>query len=226
VRFFYRVTFPDSAVDATASDVVSPQNLQHLRDTVFAQALAISRNDPPLPLPADTRSLGVPLTSQYLVTILASLGDRSFVLTHALTIDTLGRPIVAYGFAVPADEVFGRTVKQVLASQPVLPTTLTRGMRMDSLLAVTVRSPSGKRIYESDNTVSRRYAAVDSLDSRLGALQFEVAIASGAAGQLVIGGLPRSRLPEVLATALVSVALLGLLLYQFRRQEELGRFAR
>jgi signal transduction histidine kinase len=43
------------------------------------------------------------------------------------------------------------------------------------------------------------------------------------AGRLIIGGLPSSRLPEVLATAFVAVSLLGLLLYQFRRQEELGR---
>jgi signal transduction histidine kinase len=50
-----------------------------------------------------------------------------------------------------------------------------------------------------------------------------VAINPAAAGRLIIGGLPRSRLPEVLATAFLAVGLLGLLLYQFRRQEELGR---
>ncbi|MGV3710190.1 MAG: sensor histidine kinase [Gemmatimonas sp.] len=222
-RFFYRVTFADSSLDATASDSATAKSLESIRDTMLAQAFAISRNDPQLPLAATERPPGVPLTSQFLVTILASLGERAYVLTHALSSDTLGKPIVAYGFAVPADEMFGRTVKQVLASQPVLPTTLTRGLRMDSVLAVTIRDPSGRPLYDSDSTVARRYAAVDSLDSRLGAIQFEVAIAPDAAGQLIIGGLPTSRLPEVLATALVSVALLGLLLYQFRRQEELGR---
>jgi signal transduction histidine kinase len=50
-----------------------------------------------------------------------------------------------------------------------------------------------------------------------------VAINPAAASRLIIGGLPQSRLPEVLATAFVAVGLLGLLLYQFRRQEELGR---
>jgi signal transduction histidine kinase len=66
-------------------------------------------------------------------------------------------------------------------------------------------------------------AANDSLDARGGGLHFQLAIRPAAAGRLVIGGLPRSRLPEVLATAFVAVSLLGLLMFQFRRQEELGR---
>jgi signal transduction histidine kinase len=78
-------------------------------------------------------------------------------------------------------------------------------------------------VYATTTPVDARYAASDSLDARLGGLHFEVAVSPVAAGRLIIGGLPESRLPEVLATAFVAVSLLGLLLYQFRRQEELGR---
>jgi signal transduction histidine kinase len=117
----------------------------------------------------------------------------------------------------------GSTVTSVLRSQPVLPTTLTRGLRMDSILAVRVSDFSREIIYASDARVSERYAVADSLDARQGGLRFDVAINPAAADRLIIGGLPRSRLPEVFATALVAVGLLGLLLYQFRRQEELGR---
>jgi signal transduction histidine kinase len=78
-------------------------------------------------------------------------------------------------------------------------------------------------VYQSHAPATTLYAATDSLEARLGGLRFEVAIDPAAAGRLIIGGLPRSRLPEVLATAFVAVCLLGLLLYQFRRQEELAR---
>jgi len=105
----------------------------------------------------------------------------------------------------------------------VLPTTLTRGLGIDSILALKVSDPSGAVVYASNTAVDARYAAVDSLDERTGGLRLEVSIHPAIAGRLIIGGLPRSRLPEVLATALVAVSLLGLLLYQFRRQEELGR---
>jgi signal transduction histidine kinase len=105
----------------------------------------------------------------------------------------------------------------------VLPSTLTRGLSIDSILAVTVSTPSREVVYRSRTPVATLYAATDSLEARLGSLRFAVAIKPAAAGRLIIGGLPRSRLPEVLATAFVAVSLLGLLLFQFRRQEELGR---
>jgi signal transduction histidine kinase len=165
----------------------------------------------------------VPITSQFLVSIFSHLGERPYVYTHALTVDTIGRPVVAYGLVVPAEQAVGRAVKSVLASQPVLPNTLTRGLSVDSILAVTVRTPSREVVYQSHAPVATLYAATDSLEARLGGLRFEVAIDPAAAGRLIIGGLPRSRLPEVLATAFVAVGLLGLLLYQFRRQEELAR---
>jgi signal transduction histidine kinase len=111
----------------------------------------------------------------------------------------------------------------VLANQPVLPSTLTRGMRADSILAVTVMSSSRELVFQSNAAVGPQYATTDSLEERFGGLRFQVAINPVAAGRLIIGGVPRSRLPEVLATAFLAVSLLGLLLYQFRRQEELGR---
>lgn len=223
ISFYYQVTFADRGIDATVSELATPENLRWIRDTVIAQAAAPRPADPPLPNLVGPRPIGVPITSQVLVSIFSRLGGRPYLLTHALTIDTIGRPVVAYGFAVPAERPVGRTVKLVLASQPILPSTLTRGLGIDSILAVTVSTSSGEVIHRSRAPVATRYAATDSLEARLGGLRFEVAINPAAAGRLIIGGLPRSRLPEVLATAFVAVSLLGLLLYQFRRQEELAR---
>jgi signal transduction histidine kinase len=223
ISFYYQVSFADSSVQSTASPLATAENLRRIRDTVIAQALAPGRPDPPLGNQAGTRPRGVPVSSQVLVTMFSRLGERPYVFTHALTVDAVGAPLVAYGFALPAEQAVGRAVKLVLASQPILPSTLTRGLSVDSILAITVSTPSGELIHESNPGVRKRYAATDSLEARLGGLRFEVAISPATAGRLIIGGLPRSRLPEVLATTFVAVSLLVLLLFQFRRQEELGR---
>jgi signal transduction histidine kinase len=221
VRFYYQVTLADSAIETTASDVATPSNVRRIRDTVIAHALASVRRGPPPPPPPGAAPLAAGISSQNF--IYSQLGGRPYVLAHTLTPDTLGAPVVVYGYAVPTEQFVGAIVSSVLRSQPVLPTTLTRGLGIDSILAARVSAPSGAVVYASKTGVDARYAAVDSLEEQPGGLRFEVSIHPAIAGRLIIGGLPRSRLPEVLATALVAVSLLGLLLYQFRRQEELGR---
>jgi signal transduction histidine kinase len=222
VRFYYQVTLADSAIETSASDVATPSNVRRIRDTVIAHALESVRRGqlPPLPS-ADGPRLAAGISSQNF--IFSQLGGRPYVLAHTLTPDTLGTPVVVYGYAVPAERFVGAIVRWVLRSQAVLPTTLTRGLSIDSILAVRVSDPSGAVLYETEAGVDARYAAVDSLEERPSGLRFEVSIHPAIAGRLIIGGLPRSRLPEVLATALLAVSLLGLLLYQFRRQEELAR---
>ena len=221
VSFYYQLTLADSAIATTASDVATPSNVRRIRDTLVAHSLASVPRGPPPPLPAGGTRLAAGISSQYFIFL--QLGGRPYVLAHTLTPDTLGTPVVVYGYAVPAERFVGEIVGGVLSSQPVLPTTLTRGLSIDSILAFKVSERSGAVVYASKADVDARYAAVDSLDERTGGLRLEVSIHPAIAGRLIIGGLPRSRLPEVLATALVAVSLLGLLLYQFRRQEELGR---
>jgi signal transduction histidine kinase len=222
VSFYYQVTFADSAIESTASPVATPANLRSIRDTAIAQA-AVAVRDLPVPSTAAAAPLGTPIAAQFFVPIFSRLDGVPYLFAHALTVDNTNAPVVAYGYAVPAKRVVGDAVRFVLTTQAVLPRTLTRDLAIDSILGVNVTDASHHAVYATSAAVDTRYAAIDSLDPRLGALRFEVAINPAAAGRLIIGGLPRSRLPEVLATAFVAVGLLGLLLYQFRRQEELGR---
>lgn len=228
VSLFYQVTFADNRIDATTSGAPAPavattKTFQRVRDTVLAHARALNRNDQQFPLLGAPRPNGPPPTAQFLITIFLNIGEEPYVLAQVLNLDARGTPMVAYGFAVPASLVVGRTVKAVLSSQPVLPSTLIRGQSVDSILAVSVSTPSRRVIFESNAAVPDRFAATDSVEMRFGGLRFQVAIKPEAAGRLVIGGLPESRLPEVFATSFVAVSLLILLLYQFRRQAELAR---
>ncbi len=221
VSFYYQVTFADSAIETTASPVATPANVRMIRDTVIAQAAAV--RDLPVPTTTAAPRVGARITAQFFVPIFSRLDGRAYLFAHALTVDSRNAPVVAYGYAVPAERVVGPAVRSALAGQSLLPRTLIRDLAMDSILAVRVTDPSRNVIYATSAAVDARYAATDSLDSRLGGLHFEVAVQPDAAGHLIIGGLPRSRLPEVLTTAFLAVSLLGLLMYQFRRQEELGR---
>jgi signal transduction histidine kinase len=221
VRFYYQVTLADSAIETTASDVATPANVRRIRDTVIAHALASARRGPRRPPRAGAPRLAAGISSRSF--IFSQLGGRLYVLANTLTPDTLGTPVVAYGYAVAAERFVGPIGKQAMSSRALLPTTLTRELSIDSILAVKVSDPSGAVVYASKTGVDARFAAVDSIEEQPTRLRFEVSIHPAVAGRLIIGGLPRSRLPEVLATAFVAVSLLGLLLYQFRRQEELGR---
>jgi signal transduction histidine kinase len=221
VAFYYQLTFADSAIDATASDVATPAALRRARDTVVAHVMAATRREIPPPPPPGAR--GVPITPLFFQVIFVRLGGRPYALVQTLAYDATSAPVIAYGYAVPAERVVGSAVTLVLELQSLLPTTLTRGLRMDSILAVRVRDYSRDIVYHTETPVDERFAVTDSLDVRQGGLRFDVSINPAAADRLIIGGLPRSRLPELLATVFLAVGLLGLLLYQFRRQEELGR---
>jgi signal transduction histidine kinase len=223
ISFFYQVTFADRGIDASPSPVATPANLRHLRDTAVAQAALAVRRDISGPGRAIAVQGPIPATAQSFIPIFSRLDGRPYIFAQAITIDTNNVPLVAYGYAAPAEAIVGEAVRSVLANQPVLPRNLTRGLTADSILGVKVTDPSGQLIYTTNSAMDTRFAALDSLDSRAGGLRFEVAVQPAAADRLIIGGLPRSRLPEVLATAFVAVALLGLLMFQFRRQEELGR---
>jgi signal transduction histidine kinase len=221
LSFYYEVTFADSAIDATASPLATPAHLRSLRDTVIAQAASF--RDLPVPPTAAATRVGAPIGPQFFVPIFLRLDGRPYLFAHVLTVDSRNAPVVAHGYAAPAEHLVGAAVRAALGGQALLPRTLIRDRSLDSMLAVKVTDASHNIVYATSADVDPRFAATDSLESRLGGLRFEVAIQPTAAGSLIIGGLPRSRLPEVLATSFVAVSLLVLLMYQFRRQEELGR---
>lgn len=223
INFYYKVNFADSTIESSPSDLATPANLHRIRDTVMAQARAFARDIPPPPPGGAPPRPGLPANVQFFTGLFSRINGRAYVFAHVLMFDRFNTPLFAYGYAVPGEPFVGDAVRFVLRMQPVLPRTLTRDLKPDSILAVRVTDASRQLIYESDPPPDPRYTFADSIDIRLGGLHFDVAITPAAAGRLLIGGLPKSRLPEVLGTAFVAVSLLILLMYQFRRQEELGR---
>ncbi len=106
---------------------------------------------------------------------------------------------------------------------PLLPSALAKGLPTDSLLSVSVARPTGATIYESPVHYDRTFSAADTMSTALGAWVVTAAIRPEAAGSLVIGGLPRSRLPMSLALIALTLVVGALGLVQIRRHEQLGR---
>ena len=224
-RFAYRVTFADRRVEASASPLATEARLAWLRDTIVRQGQTTSAERlAPRPDPQAGRAApGVPVLSHFFFPITAQVDGRTVLFVQFLTADAFGKPIVAHGFATDAEPFLGTAIRRVMESSPLLPPTLTRGLPIDSILTVAAATDDGQRIFASRPALDERFMASDALEPRQGGLRFDVAVNAAVVDRLIIGGLPRSRLPLTVALFVIAAGLLALLIHQLRRQQELVR---
>ena len=104
-----------------------------------------------------------------------------------------------------------------------MPESLVRGLRVDSILSISATTFGGAEVYKSPGWVAPDYSAQDTIEANLGRLIMRVSLNPDFAGSLVVGGLPQSRLPMLVALFLIAGGLLTLALLQLRRQQELAR---
>jgi signal transduction histidine kinase len=113
--------------------------------------------------------------------------------------------------------------KGLVEKSPLLPASLVPpGKSPNTALAVRVLAPNETTVFESAADWSP-YRAGERFTRDLGGLELQVALRSEAADTLVIGGLPRERLPLVLGVLTVTAALVVVALVQLRREAELSR---
>jgi signal transduction histidine kinase len=125
---------------------------------------------------------------------------------------------VTQGFVMNAAPV-QHAIRDAATKRPLLPATLA-GTK-NELLAINVRTPDGTTLYSSGGTAGS--AKIEGrLAESLGGLAYEVVLEPEAAGRLVIGGLPRSRLPLVLTLLAITGALAVAAVLQLRREHQLA----
>ena len=107
--------------------------------------------------------------------------------------------------------------------QPLLPRPLTGGVVFDPLMSVVVTSADGAKLYHSPVQYAATFSARDTVEAMMGGMQVAVALRPELASQLVIGGLPRSRLPLLLGALGLTAGLIVTALVQLRREYELAR---
>lgn len=146
-------------------------------------------------------------------------GERLIVFWVAR--DSRAEETIVAGFDAPLTG-FETVLRQGLGEYTVLPAPFTEGSGGD-LVAVRVLTAGGRVLFESGPPFYPRFSASVPIGPRLGDLVVQAAIPALSAEHLVIGGLPRSRVPEIVTMLVVAVGLLtgGVLL--LRQERELMR---
>jgi signal transduction histidine kinase len=116
-----------------------------------------------------------------------------------------------------------RLMSDAFAENGLLPATLAQSRPNGTLLWAAVRDPDGGTMFASDSSATWERDATARLPRSDAALEARVAIRPQLANTLVIGGLPRSRLPFLLTLLSLAAALSVVAVAQLRREGELTR---
>lgn len=119
-----------------------------------------------------------------------------------------------------------RLLGGVLDGDGLLPSTFTEGRRNRDVLAVRVTDHFGNLLFDSSPSGRAHpdspLAAHVEMPARAGLLNIDASIRPELAGALLIGGLPRSRLPFLLGLLGLAAALSIVAVMQLRREGELA----
>jgi signal transduction histidine kinase len=123
---------------------------------------------------------------------------------------------------VAGRELLKPALRMAEHAAPLLPPALTSRANAHDVVRVSVTDLGGSVLHQAA-LWRPDYAGEASLDERLGSLRIAAAIDPEAAAALVIGGLPKSRLPFIYSLMAFAAALTGIALVQLRRELALAR---
>jgi signal transduction histidine kinase len=201
---FFRIDLQDNTI-ISDPDTVSAAMLSRLADTLTSHRREhADQRTGLMMMPA-----GSLLDSPALVTYSTSYSRRrtaravfGFVTTPSASAELLGKWFVA---------------------QPLLPPAVTDGQPNDSLLYLSLHTVGNATLFESAISYPTTYGASDTMGVEYGGVIVEAAIRPDVADRLIIGGVPRSRLPLILAVLLITIGLGTAALVQIRREYRLAR---
>jgi len=106
---------------------------------------------------------------------------------------------------------------------PLLPPPLTGGVQYDSMGSIIITDRYGVELYRSAAQYTSPFTARDTIGTDMGDLYAQATLRGAVADQLIIGGLPKSRLPLILGLLGLTAVLIGSALVQLRRESQLTR---
>ncbi len=149
-------------------------------------------------------------------------GVRGTLAVYMITADEDEVPLLAYGVAAETgafDELFLHWYR----SAPLLPTTIAGTLPTDSILQIAVSAPGESPFFTSPVPYPGTFSSSDTLEADYGSLVVGASIRPDAASQLIIGGLPRSRIPLLLGLMILTLGVGAAALVQLRREHQLAR---
>jgi signal transduction histidine kinase len=154
--------------------------------------------------------------------ILGTGSARPRAIAYILRRDGWGEPGVAAG-AVLDTAFLGQALDGPYQKHELLPSALTGESSNASVLHLAVTLPSGDVLYSGGHPYPETVTAGDTLGGQLGHLSVNVTLNPAVAQRLVIGGLPRSRMPLLLGLLGLTAGLVAVTLRQMRREQALTR---
>ena len=134
--------------------------------------------------------------------------DQDVTFAYRVAVDSTDMPRAVYGVILTAT-AFEGLLDQTFQGERVLPSAIAKDQPNDSLISATVGAPNGIALYTSPMAYEEELKATRPLSPWLGGLEVEVVVRPDEASQLIIGGLPRSRLPFVMMLLLLTLGVGG-----------------
>ena len=203
IRFSFRFDMLTKKLE-TAGQPVSAATRAWLPDTLIAHTRTIYD------------------TSWHQGAILGQPGGERRYIAYTVLRDKSGALRTALGFDVdPAS--LRPIISSAIEKLPLLPPPLTGGVQYDSMGSIIITDRYGVELYRSAAQYTSPFTARDTLGTDMGDLFAHTTLRAEVADQLIIGGLPKSRLPLILGLLTLTAVLIGSALVQLRRESQLTR---
>jgi signal transduction histidine kinase len=147
-------------------------------------------------------------------------GERRFF-TYTVMPRLAGDTLI-YG-AEYEPEAFAGMLRATMTDTDILPSAFTRGRPIGEMVELEVTDARGRTLFRTDSVSRWSLDDTASFGETYGGLRVRAQVRAAMADRLVIGGLPRSRLPFLLALLGVAAALSFVAVAQLRREGELSR---
>jgi signal transduction histidine kinase len=170
------------------------------------------------------RMMGVILSNESYAMLVGERNNRATLVTFVVTRDArTGLPVVLYGYVTDPTTFIDPVFTLIRRQNTLLPASLVNDLNPDSILSIQVATLGGREVYRSPGWFSKKYSVADTVESNFGSLVMRVSLREEIAARLLVGGLPGSRVPMLLALFLIAAGLLTVAVVQLRRQQELAR---
>jgi signal transduction histidine kinase len=144
------------------------------------------------------------------------------ILVYGVHADSPSGSLIAFGFQTADLTPMKSVVEYVAKDLHLIAPALTGEYEQSKLLSFSVTAPSGRTVFSSSPQYPPEIQARDTVGTALGSLVGTVQINPEAIELLVIGGLPKSRLPAILVLLGLTSAMVVVSFFQLRREQELS----
>ncbi len=153
--------------------------------------------------------------------VIASYDSMPRILVYTLMPTTWGDTLV-YGAEYTKND-FQRVLAETMYDRGLLPATFAQGHPIREMVQLQVSDVRGHVIFATEPVTEWALDDTTRMAAEYGSLLVRAQINPAMAGTLIIGGLPRSKLPFLLGLLAVAAALSFVAMAQIRRESELSR---